>query len=85
MTMRYGNAGNTVVLVDGVTSIPVDLANREWRKVLQSGQPIDPYVPPATEPNVRVLREDAVRALLVERSRGANVPSAITDYLSADP
>jgi len=85
MSMRYANVDNTLVVVDEKMTIPVDPGNRDWRKILREGQPIDPYVPPVVGPDIRAKREDAVRALLVERARGANVPSAIADYLSVDP
>jgi hypothetical protein len=47
MTYRYTRNGRAVV--NGERTIPVDPANRDWRRLLASGAAIEPWVAPVAE------------------------------------
>lgn len=54
--MKYVNPEKTIIDDDG-KSIPVDLANRDYRKIVEDGTIIDPYVAPVLSRGDQIAKD----------------------------
>ena len=81
--MKYTDDGRGFIQYENLC-IPVDPANRDYRKIvipfLAAGGKIENADPPS--PPVKSIRDAAIEALLVERASEEGAPPEVIEYVS---